>query len=158
MLISAPRKWACCVSTELLSEAKLSFAATPPQKPTGKGHTSIHKEKNQQQFPSLFFFLPFSSGLWTCLKVQVMRPIWMVLVLQSKFKDTESQSLGLTGKCCFILSRQKKFKVWSLHRNSKVRTEREVKDCPMTLEGMTFFFPAGKSNSQSCAFGTIRHT
>lgn len=51
------------MSTELVSEEKLYFAETPPQKPAGKGHTSIYKGKIQKRYLLFSFFLPFSSKL-----------------------------------------------------------------------------------------------
>jgi hypothetical protein len=77
----------------------------------------------------LSLLFPFSSELWTCLKVQVMRSVLNGLCSSGKFKGTKSQPLSLEGKC-FLLSYRKTLKSEGFTEIQRWEPRRKLKIVP----------------------------
>lgn len=124
----------CCRTQNFLCNAPL-----PCPEPRRKGSHKYLQRGNQQRSP-FFPPLPFSSELWTCLKVQVMSPFWMALVLWDKFKGIQSRPVKLQGKC-FLLSRQKSLKSEGFIEIQRWEPRRKLKIIPWLVGRYGFFSP-----------------
>lgn len=157
MIISAPGNWVCCVSIELLSETKLSFAPRPCENLQERVTQHPQRGKSAKISFLLSLFLPFSSELQACLKVQVMMPVLNGPWSSGQVQRYQKLVSKADEKMMLFTLLSKEFKVWGFKEIQRWEPRGKFKIVPW-LWKIGLFFPAGKSNSHSCALQTISHT